>query len=514
MPVDFNTIPPNLRVPLFWAEFDNTQAGYLQTPQPACLLGYKLQTAPAATNTPLLVASYSQAVALFGAGSMLADMVDAYRANDPTGILYCIAVPAPTGTPASGTVTFAGTPTQSSTIAVYVAGRRYPVGIVPTSTPTGIANALAAAINADPMSLVTAAAASGVVTLTAHTAGTHGDVIDISLNLAGIAGAEWTPSGLSVTLAAMAGGTGSPDITAALASLADSEYDFVCSAWSDASELDELKAAFNDQTGRWAWNVQLYGHAFTARGGTAAALQTFGQARNDQHCSVLGFPQLAAPTATSTIGTPSPAWRIAAALTGEAAVSLRADPARPLQTLPLNGVVFAPPGSRFIVADRQALLFSGIATCTAYADGVARIERCVTTYQKDGFGNADPSYLDVQTPATLQLIVRTLRNAILSKFPRCKLADNGTRFGPGQAIVTPNIVRAELVAQYSEMEYLGIVENTPAFTNALIVERNANDPNRLDVLFPPDLVNQLRIFALLVQFRLQYPAPAATAIAA
>jgi phage tail sheath gpL-like len=36
------------------------------------------------------------------------------------------------------------------------------------------------------------------------------------------------------------------------------------------------------------------------------------------------------------------------------------------------------------------------------------------------------------------------------------------------------------------------------------VERNINNPNRLDVLLPPDLVNQLRIFAVLAQFRLQF----------
>ena len=42
------------------------------------------------------------------------------------------------------------------------------------------------------------------------------------------------------------------------------------------------------------------------------------------------------------------------------------------------------------------------------------------------------------------------------------------------------------------------------FKQHLIVERNSSNPNRLDVLFPPDYVNQLRIFALLNQFRLQY----------
>ena len=38
----------------------------------------------------------------------------------------------------------------------------------------------------------------------------------------------------------------------------------------------------------------------------------------------------------------------------------------------------------------------------------------------------------------------------------------------------------------------------------IIVERDPNDPNRINVLLPPDLVNQLRIFAMLVEFRLQY----------
>jgi hypothetical protein len=38
----------------------------------------------------------------------------------------------------------------------------------------------------------------------------------------------------------------------------------------------------------------------------------------------------------------------------------------------------------------------------------------------------------------------------------------------------------------------------------LLVERDPQNPNRLNVLYPPDLINQLRIFAVLAQFRLQY----------
>ena len=52
--------------------------------------------------------------------------------------------------------------------------------------------------------------------------------------------------------------------------------------------------------------------------------------------------------------------------------------------------------------------------------------------------------------------------------------------------------------------YNGLVENYSAFEQNLLVERDVNDPNRVNVLYPPDLINQLRIFAVLAQFRLQY----------
>ena len=44
------------------------------------------------------------------------------------------------------------------------------------------------------------------------------------------------------------------------------------------------------------------------------------------------------------------------------------------------------------------------------------------------------------------------------------------------------------------------------FQRYLVVERDPVTPTRVNVLFPSDYVNQLRVFALLNQFRLQYPA--------
>src|SRR4029450_5335348 len=253
-----------------------------------------------------------------------------------------------------------------------------------------------------------------------------------------------------------------------LTALADAEYDYVGLGWSDDATLDAVADAFNDATGRWAWSVQLYGHAFTARGGILQDLIDYGTAPYDPHTPLRG------PPAES----PSPAWRVAAALTAEAAVGLRADPARPLQTLPLIGIALAPRGKRFTVGERQTCLYHGVATCMASIDDTVHIERSITTYQRNAYGQTDPSWLDVQTPATLQYLVRTLRNAILTKFPRHKLANGGTRFGAGQSIVTPKILKAELIAQYSALEELGMVENMDAFKKFLIVERDPVDPNR------------------------------------
>ncbi|PWV98588.1 phage tail sheath C-terminal domain-containing protein, partial [Mangrovibacter plantisponsor] len=105
---------------------------------------------------------------------------------------------------------------------------------------------------------------------------------------------------------------------------------------------------------------------------------------------------------------------------------------------------------------------------------------------------------------TSAYVLRQLKSIITSKYPRHKLADDGTRFGAGQAIVTPAVIKGELCTVYRTMERNGIVENYDLFKAHLIVERNTDNPNRVDVLFPPDYVNQLRTFAVLNQFRLQY----------
>lgn len=498
MSVSFNNIPADIRVPLFYAEVDASQAGGGTSTLRRLIIGQMGDDATGAAGTLFLATRVSDVAAIAGEGSMLDAMYRIHRQGDPVGQVWCLPIKVAEGVAASGTLTISGTATEAGLLSAYVAGRRVRVTVASGMTAAEVATALAAAINAAANMPVKANAALGVVTLTCKWKGLTGNDIQLEMNRAGLAGGERTPAGLAVAIAAMASGAGGPDMAAVLAAVGDEEFEFICHPFTDTDSLDACADWMNDIAGRWAWSTQLYGHVYSAMRGTVGALVAAGKVRNDPHMTIEGFEP----------GVPTPVWEHAAAFAARQAVFISADPARPTQTGQLVGVDAAPAGARFMLNERQSLLSSGIATTTA-PDGIVRIERAITTYQRNAYGQPDDSYLDSETMHTTAHVIRNLRQRVTTKYGRHKLANDGTRFGAGQAIVTPSTIRAELIAAYADLERDGIVENAELFARYLVVERDQNNPNRVNVLFPPDYVNQLRIFAMLTQFRLQYPAEAA-----
>lgn len=493
MTVPFKNIPANIRVPLFYAEVDNSRANSAQSNQRALIIGQITAAGTAAPNVPIISQGAADAAIAGGQDSMLALMTAAYRVNDTFGEVWYLPLSDDAAAlSAAGTVTFLTPPTVNGTVYLYVAGVRYALPALTSQTVAQLATALAALINADAACPVNAVAAVGVVTLTAVNKGPCGNDIDLQFNYLGTRGGEALPTGLTATLGPMAGGATAPSLAVALANLGSQEFDFIVSPYTDTASLDALKSLLNDSTGRWAWNQQLYGHFFAAYKGTFGAQVTFGTARNDQHGTVMGVN-----------GSPTPTWIWAASMAGAAAVSLRADPALPLQTVAIQGVKAPPLQMRFQLTEQNSLLYSGISTYSVADDGTVAIQNLITTYQKNSFGNVDNSYLQLETMFTLAYVLRALKTMVTSKYARVKLAADGTRFASGSAIVTPNIIRADLIAKYRELEADGFVQNGDAFKEGLIVQQNSQNPNRVDVLFPGVLINQLRVFALLNQFRLQ-----------
>jgi phage tail sheath gpL-like len=131
-----------------------------------------------------------------------------------------------------------------------------------------------------------------------------------------------------------------------------------------------------------------------------------------------------------------------------------------------------------------------------------------TQYQLNSFGQADTAFGLLTILTTLQELLRRMKSAITTKYPRVKLVPDGTRLGPGQAAVQPIDIKAELISEFNAAMFDGLVSNLAAFKNNLVVEIDDNDPNRVNVLWPPQLAGQMRQFAALAQFRLMYPTAA------
>lgn len=481
-------------MPLYWVELDLSMAGLPATEGRSLLVGIMAADGSAAPDVPIPVASQAQADAYFGKGSHLAGMFRAFFANNFANPVWGLPVAEPTGAAAAGSITVTSAPTAAGTIMLYIAGHNVPVYVGATDTIDTVASSIEGAINADDDLPVTALATTGDVAVTAKFMGTAGNEIKMLDSYYGSVGGETLPGGLALTYVQLTGGTGDPVFTNAIAGLGETEVDYVGMPFMDSTSLLawETEFGFSD-TGRWGFIRQHYGQLFGAKRGILSDLLTFGDTRNSAQNSILGIE----------VGSPTPAYEWAAAYTAKAARALVNDPARPLQTLTLDTCLAAPGNARFLLSELNQLAYGGIATQRTFTTS-PQIMRESTTYTKNLYGDSDDAYELVTTLATLAALLRNQRQVITSKYPRHKLADDGTRFGAGQAIVTPIIIKAELVAQYRIDEFNGLVENGDAFKTNLIVERDANDPNRVNVLYPPDLINQLRIFAVLAQFRLQY----------
>lgn len=486
--ISFNSIPAQLRVPGTYIEFDSSKAvsGLPPAPNKILLIGLRLAAGSVAAGVPTRIVAADQAVQAFGRGSMLAGMARALKAADSFTECWAVALDDNgAGVAASGTITITGAATAPGTLALMIAGQAVPVGVASGATAATIAAAVVAAIAALPDLPVTAAANAGVVTVTARHKGTAGN--DIDLRHSYYQG-EQLPAGIAVAIAAMAGGLTNPDVDAVFAAIGDTQYPTIALGFADPATLTKVET---ELASRWGPLRMIEGMAYAAARGGQGALAAIGAARNSAFVSIIGAKAALNPT-----------WEWAASYAGVVGFNGAIDPARPFQTLELPGMLAPAQADRFTRAERELLLKDGISTFTVDAGGKVLIERAITTYQTNGFGLEDIAFLDVNTPLTLAYLRLAVRSRIGLKYPRHKLANDDANYGPGQAIVTPRVLRAELIALFRELEEAGLVEDLDQFVEDLQVERDAGDPSRVNALIPPNIVNQFRVFAGRVEFRL------------
>lgn len=486
----FNQIP-DTRVPGQYVEFavSNLKGGLSTLNYIPLLIGQGTDAGSKAAKELLKISGGDQAGAFFGPGSLLHLAAKAFFKNNNVSECWAIAstmdaLATPTDK-AVGSIQLTGAATGDGTIKLYVAGQRIEVSVADGDVVATIAAAIAAEINGGdyPDLPVVTTVATDTVIFTAKNLGNEGNDINIRTNYFE---GETDPDGVAYSIVAMTGGANSPDISSGSPSLIDQLGDIwfqiVHSPYTDSTNWDAIR---DEMDRRFGPTVQIDGVVFTVKAETLSNLVTFGAAKNTKQISCAGVYDM--------LETPN---EISASICGQVAQALAAgngSEARPFQTLELKGIKAPPESSRFLFSEQNSLLNNGIATLLADSAGVVRIQRLITTYQKNESDAADTTWLDVNTRFTAMFIRFDWIVIITSKYPRAKLAGDNINVGPGQKILTPKVAKAEAISRFGLWEAAGLVEDLEFFKANMIVERDPSDVNALNWFLPTDFVNQFRV---------------------
>lgn len=527
MPVSFGNIPPDVLLPLFYAEV--TSAAEPVSPSlRLCLigagnLGEAYGEGVAVPNLPYLM-SDDTAVNLFGAGSMLHRMYQFARSNAPFAEIWGCMIPhnppLDDGTEVSGrsmyelTIGHNGSKTFYGTATIWLEGVQINFPIGQTMTKDQIAAGLAQRINRS------TAAATGDVNAGAHGfratrhSGSRNNVVvlttryagaitrQLSFSFSGCRGrADATSPNAILARRAITKietlqlGYGEPNPNACFSVLQDRDFDVFCVGYRGPYFMMACEDFMDHISGRWAPNRQMYGHMVTAHRGNWQTQFDLHEPETDPHMSSIAIKNSVIPP-----------WCWASALGGTMVTHWSAPPelSRPLQTLELrNCCVGSDDDESFTRVEKQTLLRVGASTFSVDDVNTVRIDRVRTLRKENVYGDPDAAWADAVTMFQAMYFVRQMRAAIQGAYPRCALSTLPTGIN---GFTSPVEIRALVIHEYKRLAGLGLVENADLFSRYLVVERNGVDRNRVDCLMRPDFINQLRVVAALVETHLELDA--------
>ena len=502
MALSFNQIPSSIGVPGAYVEFNGDNARTAPSAKPVRILvyGQKLATGAAVADVPILVSNIGQAITEFGRGSMLADMLGCHFQVNSLNEVYVIPQLDNGTTKATYTVTYAGTPTVDTATSLYVGGRRYVVSVTTASTPTTIAAAVAAAINADLDATFTATSAVGVVTIVARHAGELGN--DLQINPL-FYRADSLPNGVTVAVAQTIQGATNPDVADSIAATASGYYTDIIFPYTDEPNMALIEAELEDRwsplpNGTSLGAGQNDAHLWQALRGTQAELVLWSDTRNNRHVTTMAIEPSITVGASTYVGLMSPSWVVSAVYGATGAYYSGITPNGNLQNIAMGCLQPAPVPSRWTWNERNQLILNGFATYKYDSDGSGNglvLERATTNYTQTINGTVTDAERDTETQKLNSYLRWSLRQVILSKYGRHRLADDGNRVSRQQDVTTPLRIKATIVDLAGTWADLGYIEDYDQFKRDLVVERSVTDCNTVNALLSPNHVNQFRVFA-------------------
>ncbi|BAV74110.1 tail sheath protein [Pseudomonas chlororaphis subsp. aurantiaca] len=259
-----------------------------------------------------------------------------------------------------------------------------------------------------------------------------------------------------------------PSIVAALDSTAQGKFTLLVPAWFSPAALTALRTHIQTYTDAIEQQSIIGVAAITS---TLSASTTLAASLNSGAISLALLP-----------GTASTPREVACAYAAK--IASEEDPARPLNTLVLDGIQVPPIAKRLNRTEQETALANGVTPLEVGPGDVVQIVRAVSTYTKSATGATDVSLLDLTTMRTLYYVREACRERIRLRFPRSKLTNK-----------TPAAVRGELLDVLKKLEAVEFVEEVDANAPGLIVERSAQDVSTLKASIPADIVNGLHVFA-------------------
>lgn len=207
-------------------------------------------------------------------------------------------------------------------------------------------------------------------------------------------------------------------------------------------------------------------------------------------------------------GSPHPSWLWAAGMYARVAPWLfdttTGNVSRNQTGLVVEGL--APPRDQILVqqySGRNTLINSGISTWKVGADGSVQVDKLITTYRTGTSGNPDIVFRDIQAMFQVSGALKYFRAQIGAEQANKALAP----LNPGNlgAIATPADIKASFVNAYGVMVNQGVLQNLAYFAQNIVVDINAQNPDRCDVFAPMARVNPLDILAANATIYQQFP---------
>lgn len=399
---------------------------------------------------------------LFGARSMLAGMIRAYKKINKATRIDAIGLTDATGVPAVGHVIFGTGPAGAATTIYVTIGsyenHRYTLPITLSQTVTQIGDALVALITADTDAPFTATNSAGDVSITMANDGTEGNQTGLYV--------EGTISAVTIGLTAFATGATNPTLTGVLtAAIGDARYQTMVAPymWGSAFLKDFLDARWN------VTNMIQDGMAVYAFNDTYANLVIAGNALNSQSMVLLGnkkcndsdlkgpalleldyavAAEMAAIRALR-LTTDEPISRYVVSSVGPLdAYGGPAIASLPYFNTPMYDLPLIPHGRGFTDTEVTGLKTAGVATLgNNTADNQCILGEIVTTYKTDSSGAADTTWKYLNYVDTASTVGEYFFNNLKSDYAQSRLTEGD--LVAGRVLANEAKIRASMVKYYN-----------------------------------------------------------------